>query len=88
MNEDFEDSLMGLPDLDNILIPNDSPDDEIEYEIDEGCSVNLFSLESNELMKSQVDWMKKTYEEEIAFLRKTFGHNNIQIRWGLLSWWS
>ncbi len=85
---DLEDSLFSPNEMNSILLPNDSSDDDIDWEVEMGGALNLFSVEMDELKKAQVIWFKKTYEEEIALLREKFGYNNIQIRWGIVSYWS
>ena len=85
---DFEDNLFSPNGMTSILLPNDSPDDDIDWDAEEGGALNLFSIEMDELKKTQIIWFKKTYEDEITLLREKYGHNNVQIRWGVVSYWS
>ena len=40
------------------------------------------------MVGNEAQWMRKAYKSEISILRKTFGSENVRVRWGFLSYWS
>ena len=74
--------------LDSILLPNDSPDDEIGYDNEEGGAINLFGTDMNDLMASQIEWLNLEYSHTISFFKEKCGNDNVQVRWGIVGYWS
>ena len=40
------------------------------------------------LKSKQIEWFKNEYQPEIDILRASFGIENIQVKWGLIQYWS
>ena len=80
-----EDDLYHPEYIDNILIPNSSPPNRILSSKSYGVT-DLSNIDS--IMQEQVEWMHKTFEPHIRILKKTFGSDNVNVRFGVISYWS
>ena len=84
---DFEDQLYSPFDRDrNILLPNQYAPSQFKCDNDGEVEVNLLGRETT--IEKQVNWFKTEYSKEIAYLRDKFGEKNVEVRWGVISYWS
>lgn len=86
--DDIDDMLYSPEGMDSILLPNDDPEDLIEANSDEHDECDLSDIDLNELKKSQIDWMGKTYTVAINVLMDAYGDDNVVIKWGIINYWS
>jgi hypothetical protein len=80
------DKLIPPGGFDNILLPQKSPPNDFDFDIDDKNSLNL--LGKDVIINEQVEWFNKTYANEIKILRDKFGENNVHLKWGIISYWS
>lgn len=84
-NHGYSDSLFNVEYLRKILIPNQNPPNKVEIDTDEQNEINLTDV--NKLREDQLNWMHKTYYNEINMLKENFGDDNVIVTWGLLTYW-
>lgn len=84
--ENYGEEFVSLPYNGNILFPNTYPPKKIKFDtLDENC-IDL--TEIDEIKKLQIEWIKFEFINEINFLKRELGNENISIHWGILSYWS
>ena len=86
--EGIEDELFS-PDYigkDSIFLPNHTVPGKLKIRDENGGIVELTN--ATEEINTQIDWFKTRYAKVIKFLTETFGYTNVQIKWGVVVYWS
>ena len=88
-HEEFEDSFYS-PEYSDVILPNKSMPQNIDIfddsNQDQSFDVNL--LGGLQMIDKQVEWFKTTHAKQIEVLEKAFSKENVNVCWGLVSFWS
>jgi len=83
--EDYDYELYSGEGMDNIFIPNSYPPKNLRIGDDGGA----FEIEDpSEIKETQVKWFEAKYSKEIEVLKSAFGEDKVQVKWGIVSYWS
>lgn len=85
-DDDFVDNLHAMPYNGNILLPNKYAPQNIKFDNDGDNCIDLTDIKS--IQQIQMDWMNSQFKKEISYLEKIFGKENINIKWGIISYYS
>ena len=62
------------------------PPASIEIDAEQGGVADLTDIEARK--KKHIEWFKKTYSKEIAYMKEMFGNMNAVVKWGVVNYWS
>lgn len=86
--ENDDDDLWSPEGMDSILISNNAVEPSIDWDDETDETLNLFTPEMDKTRVAQVEWFNKAYKKDIALLKEKFGDDKVQVRWGLVTYWS
>lgn len=80
----FEDKLYSPEYQDNILIPNQYSPSKIRIDSDGSGAINLMEVD----FQKDIDWFKNKYQEQIERIIEVFGKSEVEIKFGIVYYWS
>ena len=82
-SELFED-VFSMPDGLNVMLPNKRCPKHLD--VDDDSVVDLTNAAP--LIAEHLEWFKKYYSKHIIALSEAFGADNVELKWGVASYWS
>jgi len=84
--ETYHDELWASEGMENIIMSNETPPDDINFYVEYGNSVEITNPEDTKT--KQLTWFNKAYQKEITMLKDKFGDDKIKVKWGVVAYWS
>lgn len=86
MYMNFEEDKLWVPESSNVILPNQYPPKKFKIDSDNGGDIDI--SESTQIIGEQLDWFKENYSSEIKTFEENFGKDNVNVCWGVVTYWS
>ena len=89
--EKHEDDLWSPEGLDSLLVPNHHVPNSIDlssYNYSKESTIDLTTTDLNDLKQKQISWFYEKYSVCIDELEKSYGAENVLVKWGAIGYWS
>jgi len=88
-DDNFFDKIWSPERMDNIFISNRRFPVSVLIDSYDGDFSSVYDLsDSNHLMSTQKSWFFQEHQEELNLLTKMFGEENVNVKWGLVTYYS
>ena len=83
-----EDDLWSPEGFSKILLPTSNRKGSIRVRVENSEETNLTDVDITGKKVDEIKWFHKEYDKYIRVLKSFYGEDNIEICWGIISYWS
>lgn len=87
-NDEWDDDLWSPEGMDHIIIPNERPPQKIRIDDQDNDVADLTDIDLERVKSTQIEWFKNKFQPAVDVLADALGVENVQVKWGIVTYWS